>query len=408
MATVAMTTSGCLAVAGAVAALSVGLAEEGWAQSGQSCYATSSGSLTKQGNAIYNDSVQNYGALCGSTNGTHGVCMASINAALQCAIGHFNGPSGLNDGTITDSYILTVGDGTTSNPLTIDLTRDTSLSGPGAWMPTAPAFVFAQEVAGNQVDGLQPAPNFSGSTVGTLGTTCDNGSGCLTITGADGDSSATTIVTPAGFEAFKGNGVNHLVLEHLTMRQPAETMVEGFYVPPYTSTKVTAPGGQYGYFAAMQFQQTNASTALVQNPNAFASVADGGSGYSCTGRGTKCLVSVVLPPPPVTPPSQGCSSGATLQVNVDSSAGAVYGVQSILAPPSGCPQGYQYPTSSDPVVSSLLSGGTVSANASFYVAYTPSPMTVYNQVGIEFIYPGPFETAFGSVKAFTNTVPPGR
>ena len=126
--------------------------------------------------------VTNYGTMCPATlpgTNTSGICLASIHAAVQAAVGYFTTSTGCNN------YLLTIGNATASSPVMVDLTHDTSLaavSNPAAWKPDREVITVYHKMSGIGPNGCMPANSLPQQD-------------CLTIQGASG---STKYVSKAG------------------------------------------------------------------------------------------------------------------------------------------------------------------------------------------------------------------
>ncbi len=302
--------------------------------------------------------------------GTEGVCLGSIDAAISCAQTFYMNAAGASSPEVTYNYTITVGAGTMARPLVIDLTRDTSLlmmGTPPNWLPNTPGFSISNLLNA-------PTPGYGCTTVPQ--------SGCLTIQGNGGTSAYTTITTAPGkgMQGIYINSSSHIMFQHLTMRQPAETMTQGTFVSQGTVSLTI--GGSTATFntVTLDILQPATPTPIIDAAD-FAVIASGGTRYT---NGSQELT--------LSPTDGSCTQPAILQVEV--TGGSVSSID-YVAQPAICTT---HPNPAGPI-------GVTSGNATFYVAYLPTPMAQWI-ASASTQYPGPYAQFTGFMKAYTNAPNP--
>jgi hypothetical protein len=309
------------------------------------------------------------------TNNT-GICLASIHDAVSSAVSYFTTLTGCNN------YVLTIGSGSSTAPLSVDLTLDTSLAGTAAWKPDREVMTTYEKKSGTGANGCVPSGGLPQQ-------------GCLTIQGANGSTSYvsqggansssgyTTLITDPTFAYVKGEFSSHLLFQNMTLIQPIQTAFEG--TPATTNGTVSAGGtvvlyyssngtttSTHGTFATLTLDVVQGPNTPIEDPNAFVAIASGGAGYPANSSAvTLTLQNVGLP-------NSSCTGNTVLVVSTN--------VSGVVAPTTAVPTGIQnvlspgacstYPTSPAPITSTWA-GGTATQNATFYVAYLPTPMAAW-------------------------------
>jgi hypothetical protein len=283
--------------------------------------------------------------------------VSSLGSAIACAKNFMNAYSSSHDFT----YTIQIGTASAMSHLTVDLTID----------PVSGARLTDSAI---QLMNINPSPFDSSMGTGQCGSTS-----CIVIEGYGGSNSGTntTLVTPSGYDAFKGTNVSHLVIRHLTMRQQADAMVQGTVVCPSgspcqgsVSLTATVSGSMVtGTFPTLKVS-LNQPTNVIEDPIAFASIANPGSVNACGSGASTCSVSETLAL------ATGCTTPAVIGVTVAEvgSTWEVTQIGTIITPAGGCTD---YPISSTPVAG-YETGLTVPVNPTFYVAYRPSPLSAWN------------------------------
>jgi hypothetical protein len=332
---------------------------------GQTCHTSS------PVGGVVTDNVANYASSGGCPTsppvgqpGTDGICLGSIQAAIACASSFYS-----TSGNAAYNYILTVGSAHTS-PVTIDLTHDLSAASTSTWQPTANTF---------EID------NFVNAPAGTFNCSTPTQSGCFVVQGYGGSSANTTITTVSGELEILIKNSSHVLFQHLTLRENAETMTQGTYVTSAPTT-LTEPAGTGTFWTVTADMLAPSVVTPLQNLRDSVAIATSGSGYAFG------PVTITLPTPST------CSAGYVISAQVNSS-GAIFQINSVLTPPS-CTT---YPTSPSAVTpTSCPVSGTC---ATFYVAYIPTPMSQWI-AGYNVNYPASSGQITAFMKSYTNASAP--
>jgi hypothetical protein len=302
----------------------------------------------------------NYSAECTATVGTsmitfgsHGLCLASIYNALYCASSFF----GTNP---TNNYTIIMGLGST--PLSVDLSRDISqicvahpdkcTKQPPPWEPDNAAF---------PISGVQGIP------LGGDGCLTATKSGCLTIEGSD-PSPAGLVLTLATSEqevaigSFGTPSPSHILFKNMTFRKAQEATAQGVFVSSATTTQTLNSVTET--FTTMSLAITQPSTPTpVQDLTNFAAIDYPGTAGMNEYPAGQTSLNVTLATTGGT-----CPTAPVLSVTTNAS-GQISGVNSIVTP-AACSV-WPYATT---VFPATYNG---SGNATFYVAYLPSPMSIW-------------------------------
>jgi hypothetical protein len=358
--------AGCLTVAGAAFMLCTGAeAQE------LPCQWT-------QGSDYNDDIATNYGQSCtanyngsNTTFGTHGVCLASIYNGLYCAQQFFyTSPS--------NNYTVTLGMGST--PLNADLSKDVSqvcVTSPSkcaagtVWEPNGPAINIANmtNVSSPNTRNCMTSPQ----------------SGCLIIQGGGNSPGDLTLSLATPYQEIEigtgttGLSTSHVLLQNLTFRKPQEAAVQGTFITSGTTTQTLNSQTETFTTLTLAIMQPRVPTP-IQDPLNFVAVDNVGTGYPPNQSITVTLATT----------GGSCTSPPTITLKTDANGSILIPTQGNMdqiqiATPAVC-SSYPYGTT---VFGSTYNGQSgLNSSATFYVAYVPSPMSIWINSYNQYLFQG--------------------